>query len=42
MTYHALVVDDSPDVLDDVNNSDTIERVKQQVLDICKRLPVYG
>ena len=30
------------DVLDDVNNTDTIERVKQQVLDICKRLPVYG
>ena len=30
------------DVLDDVNNADTIERVKQQVLDICKRLPVYG
>lgn len=30
------------DVLDDVNNTDTINRVKQQVLDICKRLPVYG
>ncbi|NOX75832.1 MAG: serine hydroxymethyltransferase [Gammaproteobacteria bacterium] len=30
------------DVLDDVNNTATIERVKQQVLDICKRLPVYG
>ena len=30
------------DVLDDVNNADTIARVKQQVLDICKRLPVYG
>jgi glycine hydroxymethyltransferase len=30
------------DVLDDVNNTDTIARVKQQVLDICKRLPVYG
>ena len=30
------------DVLDDVNNADTLERVKQQVLDICKRLPVYG
>ncbi|MCF6338772.1 MAG: serine hydroxymethyltransferase [Gammaproteobacteria bacterium] len=30
------------DVLDDVNNTSTIERVKQQVLDICKRLPVYG
>jgi len=30
------------DVLDDVNNTATIERVKQQVLGICKRLPVYG
>jgi glycine hydroxymethyltransferase len=30
------------DVLDDVNNVDTIARVKQQVLDICQRLPVYG
>jgi glycine hydroxymethyltransferase len=30
------------DVLDDVNNTATIERVKQQVLEICKRLPVYG
>jgi glycine hydroxymethyltransferase len=30
------------DVLDDVNNTDTIARVKQQVLEICKRLPVYG
>ncbi|WP_455216919.1 serine hydroxymethyltransferase [Kaarinaea lacus] len=29
------------DVLDDVNSTETIERVKQQVLDICKRLPVY-
>ncbi|MDT8385541.1 MAG: serine hydroxymethyltransferase [Gammaproteobacteria bacterium] len=30
------------DVLDDVNNTNTIERVRQQVLDICQRLPVYG
>jgi glycine hydroxymethyltransferase len=30
------------DVLDDVSNEDTINRVKQQVLDICARLPVYG
>ena len=30
------------DVLDDVNDTATIERVKQQVLEICKRLPVYG
>jgi len=30
------------DVLDDVNNQDTIASVKQKVLDVCKRLPVYG
>ena len=30
------------DVLDDVKNRTTITRVKQQVLEICKRLPVYG
>jgi glycine hydroxymethyltransferase len=30
------------DVLDDVTNTAAIERVKQQVLEICKRLPVYG
>ena len=30
------------DVLDDVSNEDTINRVKQQVLEICARLPVYG
>ncbi len=34
------------DVLDDVSsdatNTATIERVKQQALEICKRLPVYG
>jgi glycine hydroxymethyltransferase len=30
------------DVLDDVSNTATIERVKQQVLKICARLPVYG
>lgn len=29
------------DVLDDVNNQDTIKSVKQKVLEICKRLPVY-
>ncbi|HLA74525.1 MAG TPA: serine hydroxymethyltransferase [Gammaproteobacteria bacterium] len=29
------------DVLDDIQNQATIARVKQQVLDICKRLPVY-
>jgi len=30
------------DVLDDLNNPAVIERVKQQVLAICKRFPVYG
>jgi glycine hydroxymethyltransferase len=29
------------DILDDINNQETIQRVKQQVLDICKRYPVY-
>ena len=29
------------DVLDDVESIETIERVKEQVLEICKRLPVY-
>ncbi|MGL4270105.1 MAG: serine hydroxymethyltransferase [Plesiomonas sp.] len=30
------------DVLDDINNEGTIERVKGQVLDICARFPVYA
>ena len=30
------------DVLDDINNEATIERVKGQVLDICARFPVYA
>ncbi|MFZ5589437.1 MAG: serine hydroxymethyltransferase [Pseudomonadota bacterium] len=30
------------DILDDIKNAATIARVKQQVLEICKRLPVYG
>ena len=29
------------DVLDDIGNESTIERVKGKVLEICKRLPVY-
>ena len=29
------------DILDDINNQSTKDRVKQQVLDICKRYPVY-
>jgi len=30
------------DILDDINNEETIERVRVQVLDICKRFPVYA
>ncbi len=30
------------DVLDDINNEATIERVKQQVVDLCAKFPVYG
>jgi glycine hydroxymethyltransferase len=30
------------DVLDDITNEGTIERVKGKVLEICKRYPVYG
>jgi glycine hydroxymethyltransferase len=30
------------DVLDDVSNQATIDRVREQVLAICKRFPVYG
>ncbi|KPJ67814.1 MAG: serine hydroxymethyltransferase [Coxiella sp. DG_40] len=30
------------DVLDDLNNTQTIERVKKQVLDLCQRFPVYS
>lgn len=29
------------DILDDLENQETIERVKGQVLDLCKRFPVY-
>jgi len=29
------------DILDDLQNNDTIERVKAEVLNICQRLPVY-
>ncbi|NIL94760.1 MAG: serine hydroxymethyltransferase [Woeseiaceae bacterium] len=29
------------DILDDVTNKETIERVRGQVLDLCKRFPVY-
>jgi len=30
------------DVLDDINNQSVIDSVKQKVLEICKRLPVYS
>jgi glycine hydroxymethyltransferase len=30
------------DILDDIQNEQTIERVKQQVLALCKRFPVYN
>jgi glycine hydroxymethyltransferase len=30
------------DVLDDVNDQATIDRVREQVLAVCKRFPVYG
>lgn len=30
------------DVLDDVENEEVIQRVRGQVLDICRRFPVYG
>ena len=30
------------DVLDDITNEATIERVKQQVLELCGKFPVYG
>jgi glycine hydroxymethyltransferase len=30
------------DVIDDLGNEDTVEKVKAKVLDICRRYPVYG
>ncbi len=30
------------DILEDMENPDTIERVRKQVLDLCRRFPVYG
>ena len=29
------------DILDDIENEETVERVRGQVLDLCKRFPVY-
>ena len=30
------------DILDDIGNEDTIDRVREQVLEICRKRPVYG
>ncbi|MDJ0698344.1 MAG: serine hydroxymethyltransferase [Woeseiaceae bacterium] len=30
------------DILDDIENEDTIERIRGQVLELCARFPVYG
>lgn len=30
------------DVLDDINNPQTITRIKKEALDLCKKFPVYG
>ncbi|MGB5580891.1 MAG: serine hydroxymethyltransferase, partial [Woeseia sp.] len=30
------------DVLDDLENDATNQRVREQVLELCKRFPVYG
>jgi glycine hydroxymethyltransferase len=30
------------DILDDIENEETIDRVRGQVLELCKRFPVYG
>ncbi len=40
-TEASLLADWICDILDDVGNLDTIERVKGQVLEICRRFPVY-
>ncbi len=29
------------DILDDIQNAEVVERVKQQVVDVCRRFPVY-
>jgi glycine hydroxymethyltransferase len=36
------VVDWICDVLDDLDDQNTIERVRRQVLELCARFPVYG
>ena len=30
------------DIMDDVENQQTIDRVRDKVVDICQRFPVYG
>jgi glycine hydroxymethyltransferase len=30
------------DILDDINNEETIDRVRRQVLELCERFPVYA
>jgi glycine hydroxymethyltransferase len=30
------------DVMDDIENEEVINRVKDQVLELCSRFPVYG
>jgi len=30
------------DILDDIGNEDTVDRVRGQVLELCRRFPVYG
>jgi glycine hydroxymethyltransferase len=30
------------DIVDDLDNESQIAKVREQVLDICKRFPVYG
>ena len=31
-----------PDILDDINNEETINAVKEKVKAVCKRFPVYA
>ena len=30
------------DILDDIDNDETIDRVREQVLELCQRFPVYA
>jgi len=40
-TETAIVANWIADVIDDIENQDVINRVKQEVLELCKRFPVY-